>query len=161
MGAASGECLLGRLAPRRDVPQLALHSLPPATGLGGLPLGGRDLLELCPKGVANELPAGLVRLTLEPGVELGRLCLALERPQAAAGLALDVERAVEVVLGSDQLQLRAAPALSVLSESRGLLDQQAALARLGGHERLDPALRDNRVHLLAEAGVGQKLDHVD
>ena len=42
-----------------------------------------------------------------------------------------------------------------------LLDQQPAVARLGGDDRLDPALRDDRVHLLAQAGVRQHLDHVD
>jgi hypothetical protein len=48
----------------------------------------------------------------------------------------------------------------VLAQARSLLDQQAALARLGGHDLLDPSLRDHRVGLLAEARVRQYLDHV-
>ncbi len=109
----------------------------------------------------GQLPARLERLALEPGVELGRLGLSLERPQPRTRLALDVERTVEVVLGAGELQLRAAPALAVLAEPGGLLDQQPPVARLGGDDRLDPALGDDRVHLLAQAGVGQELDHVD
>ena len=77
-----------------------------------------------------------------------------------AGLALDVERAVEVVLGALELQLRAAAALAVLAEPGGLLDQQPALARRREDDLLDPALADHRVHLAAEVGVGERLDHV-
>ena len=40
--------------------------------------------------------------------------LALQRPQPAARLALDVERPVEVVLGALELQLRPAAALACL-----------------------------------------------
>jgi hypothetical protein len=49
----------------------------------------------------------------------------------------------------------------VLAEPRRLLDQQPPVARLGGHDRLDPALGDDRVHLLAQTGVGEDLEHVD
>ena len=94
-------------------------------------------------------------------MQLGRLGLALERAQARTRLALDVERAVEVLLGALELQLGAAAALAVLAEPRRLLDQQPAIARLGGDDRLDAALRDDRVGLLAEAGVGEQLEHVD
>ena len=94
-------------------------------------------------------------------MQLGRLGLALERPQPRARLALDVERAVEVVLRALELELRAAAALAVLAEPGRLLDQQPPVARLGGDDRLDAALGDDRVHLLAQAGVGQDLEHVD
>ena len=60
-----------------------------------------------------------------------------------------------------ELQLRAAPALAVLAQAGGLLDQHPPVARLGGDDRLDAPLRDHRVHLLAQAGVRQQLDHVD
>ena len=102
-----------------------------------------------------------VGLALEALVQLGGLGLALERAQARARLALDVERAVEVVLRALELELRAAAALAVLAEPGGLLDQQPPLARLGRDDRLDAALRDDGVHLLAEAGVAEDLEHVD
>jgi hypothetical protein len=51
-------------------------------------------------------------------VQLGRLGLALERSQPRARLALDVQRAVEVVLRALELELRAAAALAVLAEAR-------------------------------------------
>ena len=93
-------------------------------------------------------------------MQLGRLRLALQRAQPRARLALDVQRPVEVVLRPRQLQLRAPAPLAVLAEAGSLLDQQPAVARLRGHDRLHPPLRDDRVHLLAEAGVRQQLEHV-
>ncbi len=81
-------------------------------------------------------------------------------PQAAAGLALDVERAVEVVLRALEPKLRAAAALAVLREAGGLLDQDAAVARLRVHDLLDAALADDRVHLAAEVHVGEHVDDV-
>ncbi len=83
-------------------------------------------------------------------MQLGGFGLALERAQAGARLALDVQRAVEVLLGALELQLRPAAALAVLAEPGRLLDQQPAIARLGGHDRVDPSLGDHRVGLLAE-----------
>jgi hypothetical protein len=62
-------------------------------------------------------------------VQLGGLGLALQRPQARARLALDVERPVEVVLRAIQLELRAAAALAVLAQPGRLLDQHPAVAR--------------------------------
>ena len=99
-------------------------------------------------------------LALDPGADLGRLRLALQRPQAGAGLALDVERAVEVVAGGAQLQLGPAAALAVLAEAGRLLDQEAALARLRVDDRLDPPLADHRVHLPAEVRVGEDVGDV-
>ena len=93
-------------------------------------------------------------------MELRGFGLALEGAQAGARLALDVEGAVEVLLGALQLQLGAAAALAVLAKTRGLLDQEAPVAGLGEHDRLHAALRDDRVGLLAEARVGEHLDHV-
>jgi hypothetical protein len=49
----------------------------------------------------------------------------------------------------------------MLAEPGRLLDQEPPLARARHHDLLDLALRDHRVHLLAEPGVGEHLDHVD
>jgi hypothetical protein len=113
------------------------------------------------RGVARELPARLDGLALEALVQLGGLGLALERAQPRARLALDVERAVEVVLRALELELRAAPALAVLAQPGGLLDEQPAVLGLGRDDRLDAALGDDGVHLLAQARVGEDLEHVD
>ena len=91
---------------------------------------------------------------------LGGVRLCAQRAQPRARLALDVEGAIEVLPGSLQLQLGAAPALAVLAEARRLLDQQAPLARLGEHDLLDLALADHRVHLAAERRVGERLADV-
>ena len=127
--------------------------------LGGL-LGRRGAVLAEAQLLGDQAAAQLQLLALDPGPELGRLRLALQRPQPGPRLALDVEGAVEVVAGGAQLQLGPAAALAVLAEAGGLLDQQAPLARLGVDDRLDPALADHRVHLAAEVGVGEDLDDV-
>ena len=103
-------------------------------------LGGRQLLARHPRVLARERPARLVGLAREPLVQLRRLGLALQRPQPPARLALDVQGPIQVVLRPLELQLRPAPPLAVLAEPRGLLDQQPPVARLRGHDLLDPAL---------------------
>src|SRR6185312_9837658 len=104
---------------------------------------GRGELGLTPaERVLRKLPARLQDLALEPLVQLRRFGLALERAQPGARLALDVERAVEVLLRAFELQLRAATALAMLAQPGRLLDQQASVARLGGHDLLDAPLRD-------------------
>ena len=50
--------------------------------------------------------------------------------------------------------------LRCLPRPGGLLDQQPPVARLRVDDLLDPALADHRVHLAAEVGVGERLDHV-
>jgi hypothetical protein len=157
----AGQGLLGRFATAGDIGQPALHLVAGAAGPGscGLRLGQRPAQAAA--GITGELPAGLRVLAREALVQLGGLRLALERPQPGAGLTLHVEGAVEVLPGAVELELGAAPALAVLAQPRRLLDQQPPVARLGGDHRLHSALRDHRVHLLAQAGVGQHLEHVD
>src|SRR3954453_18513530 len=89
------------------------------------------------------------------------LRLALQGPQPASRLPLDVERPIEVVLRALELQLRAAAALSMFAEPRRLLDEETPLTGLGVGDLLDAALADHRVHLATEVGVGERLDHVD
>src|SRR5688572_22713996 len=48
----------------------------------------------------------------------------------------------------------------MLAEPGGLLDQHPPILRLGGDDRLDAALRDDGVHLLAQTRVRQQLDDV-
>ena len=159
--AAGGQRRLGLLARRAQLRQLGLDRLVLRLRAHRLGLGGRQLLAGHPRVLARQRPARLVGLAREPLVQLRGLGLALERPQPRPRLALDVQRAVEVVLRALQLELRAAPALAVLAEPGGLLDQQPPVPRLRGHDLLDPALRDDRVHLLAQPGVAEDLEHVD
>ena len=123
-------------------------------------LGGGELLGPSAGLGGQKLSAQFVRFALEAGVDVGGLGLLLQRAQAAASLALDVERAVEVVLGALQPKLRAAPALAVLGEAGGLLDEDAAVARLRVDDLLDAALADDGVHLAAEVHVGEDVDDV-
>ncbi len=155
-----GEGLLGLRPAPGDRVEEALGLRPFAPRPGGLRLGLGQPRPRGADGVACQLVAGLVALAPEALVQLRGLGLALEGTQARAGLALDVERPREVVLGALELELGAAPALAVLAEAGGLLDQQPPLTGPREHDRLHPPLRDHRVHLLAEAGVREHLDHV-
>ena len=158
--AALSERLLGLLAARRHPLDLALQRRSRRAHAGDGVLRLHEPRAAHPQLLTGDGPAGLQCLALQPLVQLGRLRLALERTQARARLAFNVERAVEVLLGALELQLGAPSALAVLAEPGRLLDQQTAVARLGGHDRLDPALRDHRVRLLAEARVREQLEHV-
>ena len=161
LGAARGQSLLGLLPTSPDVVELALEIGPARARLGDSPFCDLEFGELRTQLLTAELVPRLEPLPMEAGVELRRFRLALERPQPRAGLPLNIERTVEVVLGVAELQLGTPTALAVLTEPGGLLDQQPAVPRLGGDDRFDPALRDDRVHLLPEPRVGQQLDHVD
>ncbi len=158
---ALGERGLGRPAALGDPGQAERGLVAGGAGRLGRRLGFAQRRPARAHGVAAELPARLGRLALQALVELGGLRLALERLEPGAGLALHVEGAVEVLLGALQLELGPAPALAVLAQAGGLLDEQPAVARLGGDDVLHPALRDDGVHLLAEARVGEDLQHVD
>ena len=158
---ALGQRLLGGLALAGDALERALRAVPRGAGDVRLALGVLQRRVPGAHGVARELPAGLVDLALQALVQLRGLGLALERAQPRARLALDVQRAVEVRLRALQLELGAAAALAVLAEAGGLLDEQPAVARAGGDDRLDAALGHDGVHLLAQAGVAEDLQHVD
>src|SRR4051794_28981741 len=93
-------------------------------------------------------------------MDVGGLGLTLQRAQRLARLALDVQCAVEVVLRALELELGAAAALAMLAEPRGLLNEQAPIARGREHDLLDATLADDRVHLAAEVCVGEDFDHV-
>ena len=125
---ARGQRLLGLLAAGGDLGERGLRLV--ARGAGAAAAAASAAASSARRaahGVARELPARLGGLALQPLVQLGRLGLALERPQPRARLALDVERAVEVVLRALELELRAAPALAVLAEAGRLLDEQPAV----------------------------------
>ncbi len=161
LGGTRRQRLLGLTAPLRHRRELLLESYPRRAGrVGGLRRIG-ELHAARPERVAGELPLDLERLAVQPLVQFGGLRLAFQRSQARPRLTLDIERAVEVVLGVAELQLGATAALAMLAEARGLLDQEPAVTRFGGDDRLDPALGDDGMHLLAETGVGQDLEHVD
>ncbi|CAB4879380.1 unannotated protein [freshwater metagenome] len=155
------ELALGDLATGGDRREVPLHRLERATGRNRLLLCGDELCAPGAQIVSAELPARLKGLALEALVQFGGLGLALERLQPRAGFALDIQCTVEILLRAIELELRAAATLAVLAEPGRLLDQQPAVARLGGDDRLDAALRDDRVHLLAQTGIGEHLEHVD
>src|SRR5947209_4772682 len=115
LGASARERLLGGLASPRNGLQLPFQLVTPCPGRGGIRLGLPQRGEARPELVTAELPSGLERLSLQPGMKLGRLGLALERAQPRTCFALDVQRAIEIVLRAQQLQLRPPPPLAVLA----------------------------------------------
>ena len=121
-------CARGRARRSAPRPRAALCSTSARLRLelvarGARLRGGRLRRRRSPPSARSAAPRASRRpqlqlLALDPRIELGRLGLALQRPQPRARLALDVERAVEVVAGRAQLQLGAAAALAVLAEAR-------------------------------------------
>jgi hypothetical protein len=144
-----------------DLLQLRLDSASCLARLCGFALGVLELASAHAQLVREELGTKLAGLSLQSSVDVGRLSLALQRTQTAAGLALDIECPVEVRLGALELQLGAPAALPMPSQPGGLLDEEPPVSRLGVDDLLDPALADHRVHLAAEVRVGERLDHVD
>ena len=78
LSAALRERLLGRFAASCDAQELALDLHPLTAGAGRARLRLRHPVALRADVVSRQLPSRLQRLTLEPGVELGGLSLALE-----------------------------------------------------------------------------------
>src|SRR3954447_8005358 len=161
LAIARREALLDLRAALGDRGELRFHRPPGLSSLRRRGLGDLELRRVCVELAREEDPAKLPRLALESGVDVRGLRLALERTKAAAGLALDVERAIQVVLRALQLELGATPSLAMLAEAGGLLDQEPALPRARVDDLLDAALADHGVHLVAEVRVGKSLDHVD
>ena len=157
---ARRQCLLGRLAAGAHGRELGLGGLRGRPRRGRRRLRGGQRRARRESAIARQGPARLVGLALDPLVQFRGLGLALQGLQPRARLALHVQRAIQVVLRALELELRAAAALAVLAEPGRLLDQHPAVTRLRGHDRLDAALGDDGVHLLAQAGVRQDLDHV-
>ena len=79
---------------------------------------------------ARELAGQLLRA-------LGGGRLQRERPQPLAHLLFDIARALDLRRDARELQLRAVPARLELAEPRGLLQQRAALRRLGAEDLFD------------------------
>src|SRR5439155_24961198 len=133
---------------------------PCARRRGGL-LGLGQLLTDGKQRVLAQAAPELEALALEPRMKLGRLRLPFQRPEMRTRLAFDVQRPVEVVLGAPKFELSPVPAPPVLAQPGGLLDQDGPVVRLRVDDLLDPALADDRVHLLAKAAVGEDLEDVD
>ena len=167
---------LGRTLLLADQPgQLALDrlALGGRDGDGGVEPGalGADLLEI--GGDARAQPPGggdLRRRELDArGVDLagqrrgalGGRGLQGERPEPRLQLGLEVAGAREVGLDPRQLARRPVAAALVLAEPGRLLDEAAPVGRARQQDLVDAALRDDRVQLAAEAGVGQRLLHVE
>jgi hypothetical protein len=157
---AGRDPLLDRRPARPHLLEALLDRVARLADLGELRLRRRQLLLLGAKVVGDDPRPQFIGLALKLGGALGRFGLALQGAQPGAGLALHVHRPLQVVAGPIELQLGAVAALAVLAEPGGLLDQQAAVARLRADDRLDLPLADHRMGLAAHVGVGKSLDDV-
>src|SRR5579863_6822452 len=83
--------------------------------------------------------------------------LALERPQLTANLLQQVLCPQQGALGRLQAALGLLLAAAVLGDSRSLLDHRAPVLRPGRQDRVELGLRDDRVLLTADPGVGKEL----
>ena len=111
--------------------------------------------------VAAQQPATRLReVGLDAAQLLGGAGLAAQRRELRADLALQQIGALEVAAHLAQLELGALAAALVGAQPGGLLDLAAPVLRLAGQERLDLALADDRVQLLAEPHLRHELDDV-
>ena len=155
---------LERLLGTPPLPQqpLELLVLPPplVLGFGATTFElGHARLEPRERGGA-ELDAQRLDLVAEPLGPLCRRCLERQRPQPLTRLLLERPRPVD--LDGDPLQLELGPVAALLeaAETGRLLDERAPFGGLRREHLLDPALPDDGVQLVAEAGVGEQLEHV-
>ena len=79
--------------------------------------------------------------------------LALERAQLASYLAIDVASSREVLVHGRDLAQGALLAALVLGDSRGLLDEAAPLLGPALEDRVELALGDDRMRVLAHARI--------
>ena len=121
--------------------------------LGQLPLQAAPL-------PADHAQLELAQLRDQSLVDLGLLGLALEILGLALDLAQDVVHARQVLARALHLALGGELAAAVQGRPRRLLDEQAAVLRLGVDELLDPPLLDDRVGLAADAGAEKQLGDV-
>ncbi len=124
----------------------------------GLAAAGREavvaVLE-APQVVDGELNRQLLELVVEVVRALGLVDLALQRLQLPADLARDHLGAREVLVHRRQLAHAALLAAAVLGDVGRLLDERAALLGPARQDRVELALADDRVRVLAQARVVQ------
>ena len=112
--------------------------------------------------VVGEQPQpGVAQVGLDAGGAPGHLGLPAQRLELAAQLGGEVGEPVEVGLHRVELAQRLFLALAVLEDAGRLLDERAAVLRLGVQHRVELALADDDVHLAADAGVGEQLLDVE
>ena len=111
--------------------------------------------------LAGQQPAARLRqVGLDAAQLLGGARLAAQRRELRADLALQQIGAFQVAAHLAELELGAlAPPLE-RAQSGGLLDLVAPVLRLAGEERLDLALTDDRVQLLAQTDLRHEFHDV-
>ena len=159
--AARGQRLLGRL---RGAAPTAVNSSSAAAAAAARPRRPPSRPRQPRAGdarvVAGERPPRLVALALDPLVQLGGLGLALERLSRVRASRSTSSARSRLSCVRSSLSCALAAALAVLAEAGGLLDQHPPVLGLGRDDLRHAALGDDGVHLLAQAGVRQDLDHV-
>ena len=135
-------------------------SLIPRPGLG---YGGQG-----PQPVAQpgDLAAGQIdpqrgEFGHEVAVAAGGLGLLLQGPELAADLAHQVPGPDQIALHRLQAALSPLPALAVLEDAGGLLDDRPAVGGVGVEHRVHLGLGHDHVLAAAHPGVGQQLDHIE
>ena len=121
-------------------------------------LRGRGQRGLHPHSVVGEQSGGgIAQRGLDGGGLRCGLGLPAQRSQLPIEFAPQIGEAVEVRLQSGELAHRFVLASAVLEHAGGLFDEAAALERIGMEDRVEAALTDDDVHLLAQAGVVEQL----
>ena len=135
--------------------QAVLGELAGGVGLPAAGLESRVALLETSQVVDSELDLELLELLLELAGALGLVDLALERAQLAGNLAREHLGAREVLIHRGELAEAPLLAATVLGDVGRLLDEGASLLGAAREDRVELALRDDRVGILAEARVVQ------
>ena len=93
-------------------------------------------------------------------VGAGLLRLALERAELTAHLSRHIAHTGECGVHGGQLAFAFRLALLVLEHASGLLDERAAVLRLGLQDGVQAALADDRMRAGAQTGIVQDVEHV-
>jgi hypothetical protein len=154
----------GRL--RRSDQVVETRQLTTVTELPLSELGMRALGVLEPAAQPVELTTGQVQpertqLGSEAVVAASRLRLALERPQLATDLTLEVLQPEQVLLAGLEATLGPLAPAAELENPGSLLDHHAPILRARLQHSVELALADDHVLLPADAGVGEQLLDVE
>ena len=152
---------------------LCLHTDLLSLGFGGLGLPVEPLIVglrglIVPHLTADGLPGAVDAVgpegnfqRLAPGAQLeealGLFALLFQWADPGLQLAEDVPQTLEVLGRCGQTALGLVPAVAVLGDAAGLLEDLAALAALCGDDLRDAALPDDGVAIPADAGIQQQL----
>ena len=136
--------------------QILLQHGEPAAGVGEIAAQMVALISQLACVIGEQPGLGVPDGHLDGVCTPGNARLTPQRAELAVDFAQQIVKTGEIVFGVRQLSQRPFFAFAVLENAGGLLDERAMSARVSAQNGVKPALPDNHMHLLAEAGIRQE-----